>query len=162
MGRPNLNIDTEQLYDMALSGGTQAEMAEEFGVSVPTLRKKIRALQAQQGILLEYRTLQSLQLTELQLKILDNITEEKIAEAPLDVLVRCYKILKDKEHLIEGKPTEVKGLVAYLMEIEKEEAQGEVIEATVEEWEDVEDLAPLKTNLSEPDPEDPNYMPGVG
>ncbi len=32
-----------------------------------------------------------------------------------------YKILKDKESVIEGKPTEIRGLVAHLIHLEKQE-----------------------------------------
>jgi hypothetical protein len=32
-----------------------------------------------------------------------------------------YKILKDKEQTIEGKPSEIKGLVAHLVYLEKQE-----------------------------------------
>ncbi|MBE9594836.1 MAG: hypothetical protein IMF19_15300 [Proteobacteria bacterium] len=31
----------------------------------------------------------------------------------------AYKILKDKELVVDGKPTEIKGLVAYLVEMER-------------------------------------------
>ena len=49
------------------------------------------------------------------------ITPEKIHAASLKDLVSCFKILKDKELNIEGKPSEIKGLVGYLVELEKKE-----------------------------------------
>lgn len=122
MGRPMINLDEETLYDLATKGLTQKEMADEVDVSIPTLSKRMAKIRDRQGILIQYRTLQSLQLTELQWKILENITDDKIQEAPLDVLVRAYKILKDKELVVEGKPTDIKGLVGYLVQLEKEEA----------------------------------------
>lgn len=122
MGRPLIDLDTETLYDLATKGMTQKEIAEELDVSIPTLAKRIAKIRDRQGILMQYRTLQTLQLTELQWKILENITDEKISEAPLDVLVRAYKILKDKELVVEGKPSDIKGLVGYLVQLEKEEA----------------------------------------
>jgi hypothetical protein len=53
--------------------------------------------------------------------VLEAITPEKISEAPLRDLVASYKILKDKELVIEGKPSEIKGLVAHLVYLEKQE-----------------------------------------
>ena len=61
-------------------------------------------------------------MTELQARVLEAITPEKIEEAPLRDLVASYKILKDKELNIEGKPSEIKGLVAHLIYLEKQEA----------------------------------------
>ncbi|MHA2265949.1 MAG: hypothetical protein ACXAEN_26445 [Candidatus Thorarchaeota archaeon] len=117
-----IDLDEETLYDLATKGLTQEEMAKEVDVSIPTLSKRMAKIRDRQGILMQYRTLQSLQLTELQWKILENITDDKIQEAPLDVLVRAYKILKDKELVVEGKPSDIKGLVGYLVQLEKEEA----------------------------------------
>jgi len=121
MGRPQVNLDTETVYDLAIRGLNQKQMASELGISIPTLSRRIADIQEKQGLLLQYRTLQSLQLTELQARILENITPEKIEQADLKDLVTAFKILKDKELVVEGKPTEVKGLVSYLINIEKEE-----------------------------------------
>ena len=49
----------------------------------------------------------------------------------------CYKILKDKELVTEGKPNEIKGLVAHLIHLEKRDAvvesENEVIDLNVSE-----------------------------
>ena len=60
-------------------------------------------------------------------------------------LVLSYKILKDKELNIDGKPSEIKGLVAYLVEIEKREMalDGSI---DVEDIEDIEDYEDNKTS----------------
>lgn len=121
MGRPKKKIDDESLLDLLEQGLPQATMADELGVSVPTLAKKIADIGSKQGLLLKYRAIQSLQLTELQARVLEAITPEKIEEAPLRDLIMSYRILKDKELAVEGKPTEIKGLVAYLVEMEKQE-----------------------------------------
>ena len=121
-GRPKALIDSNSLVDMATAGWTQKDMADELGVSIPTLSRKIAELQSSQNVLLQYRALQSLELTKLQNEILEHITPEKIAEAPLRDLVVAYKILKDRELVIEGKPTEIKGLLGYLVQLEKEDA----------------------------------------
>jgi transcriptional regulator with XRE-family HTH domain len=108
------------MLDLLEQGFTQTEVATELGVSAPTLAKKIADIQSKQGLILKYRALQSIQLTELQCRVLEAITPEKINEAPLKDLVGAYKILKDKELVVDGKPTEIKGLVAYLVEMERQ------------------------------------------
>ena len=120
MGRPRSNIETENMLDLLEQGFSQTEVASELGVSAPTLAKKIADIQSKQGLILKYRALQSIQLTELQCRVLEAITPEKINEAPLKDLVGAYKILKDKELVVDGKPTEIKGLVAYLVEMERQ------------------------------------------
>ena len=121
MGRPRSNIETEDMLDLLEQGFSQTEVASELGVSAPTLAKKIADIQSKQGLILKYRALQSIQLTELQCRVLEAITDEKINEAPLKDLVGAYKILKDKELVVDGKPTEIKGLVAYLVEMERQQ-----------------------------------------
>lgn len=138
MGRPKLDIDLEAAIDLINRGEKVPAISSELGISPPTLRARIASLQKEQGLLLQYRAVQSLQLTELQARVLEAITPEKIEEAPLRDLVTSYKILKDKELNIEGKPSEIKGLVAHLIYLEKQEqavASGQIIdvESTPEE-----------------------------
>lgn len=121
-GRPRKEIDLEVALDLLMRGESISTVATELGVSPITLNSRIKEIQQKQGVLLQYRTIQSLQLTELQARILEAITPEKIADASLRDLVMSYKILKDKELSIEGKPTEIKGLVAHLIHLEKQEA----------------------------------------
>ena len=115
MGRKEIEIDQEVLMDLALKGLTQKDIAKELDVSTPTISKRID----------QYRAIQSLQLTKLQAKTLEAITDQKIAEAPLRDLVLCFKILKDKELILEGKPSEIRGLVGYLVELERKEMAAE-------------------------------------
>lgn len=151
MGRPIIKIDDESLWDMANKGLNQKEIASELGVSVPTLAKRMGDLTKKQGLILKYRVLQSLHLTELQARILECITPEKIAEASLRDLVMAFKILKDKELVVEGKPSEIKGLVSYLIEIEKEEAAKNAEEITEAEVEEVDEVVKDINN--------PDYVP---
>ena len=111
----------EAALDLLMRGEKIPAIATELGISPPTLRKRIADIQSKQGLLLQYRSIQSLQLTELQARVLEAITPEKINEAPLRDLVASFKILKDKELNIEGKPSEIKGLVAHLIYLEKQE-----------------------------------------
>lgn len=117
-----LNISTEELYDLSEKGLTQEEIAGELSCSTATISNRMAKIKSQQGILLKYREVQSLHLTALQAKILENITEEKIQEASLSELVAAFRILKDKELVVDGKPTQIKSLISYLVEIEKQDA----------------------------------------
>lgn len=126
-GRSQKEVDMEVLLDLIENQGVTIPQASvELGISPPTLRKRIADLQMKQGLLLQYRAIQSLQLTELQARVLEAITPEKINEAPLRDLIASYKILKDKELNLEGKPSEIKGLVAHLIYLEKQERALEV------------------------------------
>ena len=147
-----IELDTETMIDLAEMGLTQKEMADEVGCSQPTISNRIVKIQKEQAVLLQYRSLQSLQLTSLQARVLEAITKEKINEAPLRDLVVAFKILKDKELVLEGKPSDIKGLVAYLIEMEKEEAAlGEPIQDA-----DFEEVKKVTKEITDPD-----YVPEV-
>jgi hypothetical protein len=130
MGRAIKTIDEGFLYDALQAGVARKELAQILGISTPTLSARIADLQQKQGLLLQYRNIQALQLTELQARILESITPDKIEEAPLKDLVLCYKVLKDKELVTEGKPSEIKGLVSYLVHLEKEQLACEAVVET--------------------------------
>lgn len=115
-----VDVSIETLLDLAERSLTQSEMAELTGISIPTLQKRLADLQDKQGLLLKARDLRNLRLTELQMMVLDAITPEKIANAELRDLMLAFKVLSDRENLEIGKPTEIKGLVSYLVQIEKE------------------------------------------
>ncbi len=121
MGRPKKELDLDVLFDYAVQGVPMTQQAKELGVSTLTLSRRIADIQSKHDVLLQYRALQSLQLTELQARVLEAITPEKIEEASLKDLVMAYKILKDKELVVEGKPSEIKGLVAHLIHLEQQE-----------------------------------------
>jgi len=140
-GRPQLDLDLDAAVDLLTQGVSVPLVAAELGVSTPTLRARIADLQKKQGLLLQYRSIQSLQLTELQARVLEAITPDKIDDAPLRDLIMSYKILKDKEQVIEGKPSEIKGLVAHLIYLEKQEsalADGTEPPATIQDFVDAE------------------------
>ena len=154
MGRPRTEIDMDAALDLLMRGEKVPAVAEEIGCTAPTLRNRINEIQKQQGLLLQYREIQSLQLTALQAKILENITDEKIDQANLRDLVMSYKILKEKEQVLDGNPTEIKGLVAHLIHLEKQEAaelRGEVIDADFEENEIPKTLAEELSVLDDSD-----------
>ena len=129
MGRNRLPFDESAYFDMVSVGLPQKEIASQLGLSIPTLERNIAELSAEQGVILKYRELQSLQLTKIQAKVLDAITPDKIAEASLSDLVVAFKILKDKELVTDGKPNEIHGLVGYLVKLEKDQLMAEAAAA---------------------------------
>ena len=148
-----VEIDSEILMDLQEMGLTQKQASSELGISPQTLSKRIAEVQSKQGLLLQYRLLQSLQLTELQARILEAITPEKIEQAGLKDLVLAFKILKDKEQVIEGKPTEIKGLVSYLIKLEEEEI---ALKEPVPEA-DITEIKEVSREITDPD-----FLPNLG
>jgi len=146
-GRTKIEVDMEAALDLVMRGESIPTISTELGISPPTLRARIADIQKKQGLLLQYRSVQALQLTELQARVLEAITPGKIDEANLRDLVMSYKILKDKEQVMDGKPSEIRGLVAHLIHLEKQESAlegDEVIDVSA----DGEILATPKDDLS--------------
>ena len=125
-----VDLSIETLLDLTERNLTQAEMSEITGVSIPTLQKRLNDLQEKQGLLLKARDLRNLRLTELQMTVLDAMTPEKIAAADIKDLAVVFKVLADRENVDIGKPTEIKGLVSYLVQIEKEQVAMKTINTT--------------------------------
>lgn len=120
------------LLDLIEQGYSKKAACQILGISNYNLKKRIKQIQDDSAIILQYRPLQSLQLTALQGKILENITDDKIEEASLKDLVIAFKVLKDAELGNEEDPENknMKGLVGYLIELEKREValKNQVIE----------------------------------
>jgi DNA-binding MarR family transcriptional regulator len=114
------SVDLKQLMQLLDGGSTSGEIATQLKVTPAFIQKKTAELISAEPIIEEYRRVQHLQLTELQANILENITEEKLVGASLRDLVAAFKTLKENELLANGKPTEIKGLVAYLIHLERE------------------------------------------
>lgn len=153
MGRDRIEVDTDVLYDLMEKGTEKCNIAKELGMSSRTLSRRITEIQEKQGLILQYRALQNIQLTEIQASILEAVTPDKIEEAPLRDLIFAYKILKDKELVEVGKPTDIKGMMHYLIELEKQEMavkepvdfEDNVINLTEDQdgdWEDLNEVMP--------------------
>jgi len=120
MGRKKVNIDDRIILDMRSRGKSIKEISLEIGVSTATLSRRIAELKHDKGILTKYRQLQGLQLTEIQFRIMEAITPERIYNSSLLDLVKCYYILDKAVRAIQGKESfKIKGLVGYLLEMEK-------------------------------------------
>lgn len=118
-GAHTKEVDVSAMLDLIERGATVPEMTTVLGVSAPTLRRRIADLQEKQGLLLQYKAIQNLQLTELQARCLEAITPEKIESASMYELIRSFKILKDAELEVRDN-TKMSGLVGYLLELEKQ------------------------------------------
>lgn len=115
-----LNIDDSAIKDCLETGMTITQTAEVLGCSRSTISRRISQLNIDKGLLSEYRELQHLQLTQLQAQILEAITPEKIEQAELRDLVSAFRVLKEKEQEVSSSTQSMKGLVSYLVHIEKE------------------------------------------
>ena len=114
--------DVAALLDCIEAGDNKKQMVRKTGMSMSTLNKQIKVLQEEKGVLTHYRGVQSLQLTKLQAKVLGAMDDEdKIDRCNLVELASVFNILKKNELTLDGKPSEIKGLVSYLVEIEKED-----------------------------------------
>lgn len=125
MGRPKRTIDTIEILQMRARGCHIKEISRDLGISTATLSRRIAELKYNEGLLTKYRELQGLQLTKLQFRILEGITPEKIAEAPLVELCRAWYILEKAQQAIQRGEWKFKhqgALVFYLMEMERKEA----------------------------------------
>ena len=122
-------IPAEVILDLVEKGYTRGEMSAVLGVGVWSIEKRIIDLQKSQATILEYRKLQNIHLTQLQHQILENISEEKIACAGLMELTKSFEILKKTELVDQGKPSEIKGLVGYLIKLEEEESAVAMVQA---------------------------------
>lgn len=63
---------------------------------------------------------QTLELTALQFRILEAITPQKIKDASLLDIIKAFYILKKAELGLKGEERKITGLVAYLVQMEKE------------------------------------------
>lgn len=124
MGRKKLEIDPLELHELASKGLNHKEMSKELGVSHVTLTRRLADLYEKKGLLLDYRSVQTLQLTSLQASILESITPEKIKDASLLDLVKAFGILHKAELGLHPPDFRFKGLVGYLMELEMEDKGG--------------------------------------
>jgi len=119
MGRKKIEIEPEKIMALSLKGMTQLEMAKELGVSHVTLARRIAELRMKEGVLVDYRSIQALQLTALQARVLESITPEKIKVAPLGELVRAFGILKKMELAMSPLKINLSGLEKYLTQLEE-------------------------------------------
>jgi hypothetical protein len=149
MSMPDFNLDAINGVGAppeasAIAGAVRALTGNDKQI----IAQLINELKGDEKLLDAYLDVQHLQLAKLQHRLLSNgITDQKIYDAPLRDVVSAFKALKDKELVAQGKPTEIHGLVGYLVELEKEE--NEEIDITPE---DVESVSTSDDNDDKPSP----------
>lgn len=129
----NEDVSIDEIMGLLEEGLSGKQVAAVTGCSIATIQSRVATLMREQGVLESYRNVQHLELTKIQARILDAITDDMLANASLKELSSAYKVFKEKEQTDLGKPTEIKGLVAYLVHLEQEDlkAKAPVAEATV-------------------------------
>ena len=111
-----------ELPDFSLSQeGLGARAPVPLSTDVKYIQGAAEKLTAEESALAAYNKVQHVQLTKLQFELLEAITSDKLHEASLRDIVSAFKILKDKELVAQGRPTEIHGLVGYLQILEDEE-----------------------------------------
>jgi predicted transcriptional regulator len=142
MGRNPAILDTSLMLDLLADGMNKKEVADIIGCSPPTISAKIAELREDEASLLAYDKNKYLDLIGVQQRILANVTDEKLAEAPVQHLASAYSNFGKMLQLDQGKPTEIHGLMGYLMKLEQEDiAKKEADNAKT----DVIDVSPTST-----------------
>lgn len=107
-------------YDFDAPALPTAETTQEDIVAV------VESLRGLAPSLDTYRDLESLHVRKRALEVLNAITPDKIAGASLRDLVTAYKLLKEKDLLMQGKPTELTGIMHLVVTMEKKYQQRSV------------------------------------
>lgn len=119
MGRSKVAIDTDDMIELLEAGLSKKEVAAALGVTVPTIDNRINDLRREESALLSYNKVHFLDLIRVKERVLANMTEDKMVAAPLGILANTYGIIAKQEQLLQGRPTEIHGLMGYLMHIEE-------------------------------------------
>jgi hypothetical protein len=109
------------MLSLLSDGMNRSDTAKALGVAPASLDLAISKLKAQESSLLAYDKVHHLDLIGVKKKLVDGVTEEKIAEAPLASIASAYGVFAKMEQLVQGRPTEIHGLMGYLMHLEKED-----------------------------------------
>lgn len=132
-------IDKDLMISLLSDGMSRKDVAAILGVSAPTISNKIDELRKEESGLLAYEKVMHLDLIAVQQKCLNGVTEEKIAEAPLGQIASMFSATNKAMQLATGRPTEIHGLMGYLLHLEKEDLEkansnngdGEVVDGEV-------------------------------
>lgn len=118
MGRPQADIDVEKLLQQMDDQVPQKEMSKTLGISIPTLRKKIDDLRAEQGIILETKSVENLRVIKIKTKVMDRIENQLHTMEP-DTLLKALSTL-NKMDKSEGGDEKVKGLLGIISALDEE------------------------------------------
>ena len=139
--------DVAALLDCIERGDTKKQAKAVTKLNTKKIAALTEELLAEEQVLVRYRDdANSLHLTRIGQKILQYLEDEdKMESASLNELAQAYNIVKKNELTANGKPSEIKGLVGILMEIEKEEMEnskstqvsGSIIDVSEEDQEEL-------------------------
>lgn len=123
MGRPPKDVDTELMVSLLSMGMTKADVAGIMGVTSPTIEARINDLRKEENALLAYDKCRYLDLISVQQRLVAGVTDAKIEEAPLGQIAQAFGVFNKAEMLVQGKPTEIHGLMGFLLQLDKEDVE---------------------------------------
>ena len=121
MGRPCKEIDTDLMLSLLADGMSRKDTAAALDISPVTLDAAVERLKKEESSLLAYSKVHYLDLISVQKRLVDGVTDEKILDAPLGQIAQAYGVFNKAEQLVQGRPTEIHGLMGYLLHLEKED-----------------------------------------
>jgi hypothetical protein len=135
MGAKLKPIDTDLMLELLADGMSRKDTAAALGISAPTLDARVEMLRKAESSLLAYDKNHYLDLIAVKQRLVEGVTDSKIEEAPLGQIAQAYGVFSKMEQLIQGRPTEIHGLMGYLLHLEKEDltnkVDGDVVDADI-------------------------------
>lgn len=105
-GKVVATFDYDKAYQMRTDGHTYNEIAEFFDTEVETVKRHLWGKFPEDKAIDDFKKNLPTELRKKQKVILDSITTESIASAPLKDKAMAFGILFDKTRLEENKSTE--------------------------------------------------------
>lgn len=121
VSRKQKDIDEQLMLELIADGLPKSDIAEALDISVATLNSRIEKLKKAESALLAYDKNHYLDLIAVKQKLVEGVTQTKIDEAPLGQIAQAYGVFTKAENLIQGRPTEIHGLMGYLIALENED-----------------------------------------
>lgn len=118
MGRPQTEIDVERLLQQVDDEVPKKEIAKSLGISMPTLRNKIDALKAEQGIILDTKGVEQLRVIKIKNQVMDRI-ETQLHTMESGDLLKALSTL-DRMDKSDSGEDKVKGLLGILSALDDE------------------------------------------
>lgn len=118
MGRLPKEIDMGRLLEMAESETPAKEMAQELGISIPTLKNRIDQLRNEQSLLLDAKSVENLRVIKMKEDVLVRI-EKNLPNMDNDELIKALTAL-NKMDAPERETGKLSGLLGMITEIDEE------------------------------------------
>jgi len=117
MGRPKKKCDESKILELVHDGETLQNISKQVGVSTSTISRRLAGLRRDRDFLSVYQELQHLHITQIQFRVLEAITPQKIEHASLSQLTRALKVLFELAASLKPKnQKEVKSFVDHVIE----------------------------------------------